>query len=65
MPMRSRRRGTHADPVVLVSGYLLGANWQAVDRYAGILKNVVIAVVAVAVVLFVIVRVRERRSAEP
>jgi len=45
----------------VIAGYLLGANWQVVDDYAGILQNVVIALVAAAIVLFVVVRVRERR----
>jgi membrane protein DedA with SNARE-associated domain len=45
----------------VVSGYLLGANWQAVDRYAGIFQNIVIAAVAIALVLFVAVRLRDRK----
>jgi membrane protein DedA with SNARE-associated domain len=45
----------------VVAGYLLGANWQAVDEYAGIFQYVVIAAVAVVIVLFVAVRVRDRR----
>lgn len=47
--------------VFVVSGYLLGANWQMVDQYAGIVQNVVIAAVAIAIVVFVVKRVRERR----
>src|SRR5687767_10266449 len=47
--------------VFVVAGYLLGANWQAVDRYAGIFQYVVIAAVAIAIVLFVAVRVRDRK----
>jgi membrane protein DedA with SNARE-associated domain len=46
----------------VVAGYLLGANWQVVDDYAGILQNVVIGIVATAIVVFVIVRLRERRK---
>ena len=45
----------------VMAGYLLGANWQAVDDYAGIMQKVVIALVALAILLFVAVRVRERR----
>lgn len=45
----------------VVAGYLLGANWQVVDEYAGIFQKVVIAAVALAIVLFVVVRVRDRR----
>jgi membrane protein DedA with SNARE-associated domain len=44
----------------VVAGYQLGANWQDVDEYAGIFQKVVIAVVALAVVVFVAVRMRER-----
>jgi membrane protein DedA with SNARE-associated domain len=46
--------------VFVVAGYQLGANWQLVNGYAGILQNVVIAAVAIAVVLFVTIRVRDR-----
>lgn len=48
--------------VFVLAGYLLGANWQLVDRYAGILQNVVIAVVAVVILVFVVVRVRDRKK---
>ena len=50
--------------VFVVAGYLLGANWQVVDKYAGILQYVVITAVALAIVLFVAVRVRERRRSK-
>jgi membrane protein DedA with SNARE-associated domain len=46
--------------VFVVAGYLLGANWQVVDKYGGIFQNIVIAVVAFAIVVFVVVRLRER-----
>lgn len=45
----------------VVAGYLLGANWQVVDDYAGIFQKVVIGVIAVAIAVFVAVRVRDRR----
>jgi len=45
----------------VVAGYLLGANWQVVDEYAGVFQKVVIAVVALAIVVFVAVRVRDKR----
>lgn len=48
----------------VVAGYLLGANWQVVDEYAGIFQKVVIGVMAAAVAAFVIVRVRERRRSK-
>jgi membrane protein DedA with SNARE-associated domain len=48
----------------VVAGYLLGANWQVVDKYAGLFQTVVIAAVALAIVLFVAVRVRDRRRSK-
>jgi len=45
--------------VFVVSGYLLGDNWQVVDEYGGVFQKVVIGVVAVAVVTFVAVRIRD------
>ena len=48
----------------VVAGYLLGANWQVVDEYAGVFQKVVIGVVALAIVVFVVVRVREKRRSK-
>jgi membrane protein DedA with SNARE-associated domain len=48
----------------VMAGYLLGANWQVVDEYAGIFQNVVIAAIAIAIVLFVAVRVRDRKRSK-
>jgi membrane protein DedA with SNARE-associated domain len=45
----------------VMAGYLLGTNWQVVDEYAGVFQTVVIGIVAVAIVVFVVVRLRERR----
>ncbi len=45
----------------VVAGYLLGANWQVVDEYAGIFQKIVIGGIAVAIVVFVVVRVRDRK----
>ncbi len=52
--------------VFVLAGYYLGENWSVVEGYAGILSNVVIVVVALAVVWFVVSRVRRRprRAAE-
>jgi membrane protein DedA with SNARE-associated domain len=47
--------------VFVMAGYLLGANWQVVDEYAGVFQKIVIGLVAVAITVFVVVRVRERR----
>jgi membrane protein DedA with SNARE-associated domain len=48
----------------VIAGYLLGANWQVVDEYAGIFQKVVIGVMAIAITVFVVVRVRERRKSK-
>ena len=48
----------------VVAGYLLGANWQVVDQYAGIFQKVVIGAIALAIVVFVVVRVRDRRRSK-
>ncbi|MGB3437280.1 MAG: DedA family protein [Actinophytocola sp.] len=48
----------------VVAGYLLGANWQVVDEYAGIFQKVVIAAIALAIVVFIVVRVREKKKDE-
>ena len=50
--------------VFVVAGYLLGANWQVVDEYAGIFQKVVIVAVALAIVLFVVIRVRDRKRSK-
>ena len=42
----------------VMSGFLLGESWHIVERYADILQYLVIAVAAVAVVWFVVVRLR-------
>ena len=50
------------------AGYLLGENWGVVERYAGIFSKAVLAVVAAAVIAFVVVRARQwwtqRRTSE-
>lgn len=58
--------------VFVLSGLLLGESWHIVERYADILQYVVIAAAAIAVVWFVVVRVRglsaeraARLSADP
>ncbi|HEY0453732.1 DedA family protein [Actinophytocola sp.] len=47
--------------VFVIAGYSLGANWQVVDQYAGLFQDIVIGLVVLAIVVFVVVRVRERR----
>jgi membrane protein DedA with SNARE-associated domain len=45
----------------VVAGYLLGANWQVVDQYANVFQKIVIGLIVLAIVVFVVQRVRERR----
>ncbi|MFC7614092.1 DedA family protein [Actinokineospora soli] len=47
--------------VFVVGGYLLGASWHVLEEYAGWFQWVVFAAVAVAVVVFVVRRVRARK----
>ncbi|MFF0311329.1 DedA family protein [Streptosporangium sp. NPDC004379] len=46
--------------VFVMAGYLLGENWDLVEGYAGVLSKVVLGAVALAAVVFVVVRVRRR-----
>ncbi|MFI8523392.1 DedA family protein [Promicromonospora sukumoe] len=48
--------------IFVVAGYVLGANWHAVDPYASVLQYIVIGAVLVAVVWFLVGRVRRRRA---
>ncbi|HEY7593649.1 MAG TPA: DedA family protein [Actinophytocola sp.] len=45
----------------VVAGYLLGANWQVADQYAGWFQYVVLGLTVLAVAVFVTKRLRERR----
>ena len=45
--------------IFVMAGFLLGENWHVIERYADIFQYIVIAVVIVAVVWFVAVRVRD------
>lgn len=47
--------------VFVTAGYQLGENWQMVEGYAGILQKIVIVSAALALILFVVVRLRSRR----
>ncbi len=46
--------------VFVLAGYALGESWHLVEDYAGFFQYFVIAAVAVAVILFVVSRVREK-----
>jgi membrane protein DedA with SNARE-associated domain len=48
--------------IFVLAGYFLGENWSLVETYVGIGSNVVIALVAAAVLIFVGVRLAERRK---
>ncbi|WET80225.1 DedA family protein [Amycolatopsis sp. QT-25] len=45
----------------VLAGYGLGESWHLVEKYAGFFQYFVLAAVAVAVVLFVVTRLREKR----
>jgi hypothetical protein len=49
----------------VLAGYFLGENWHIVEGYAGILSKVVLAAIAIAVVVFVVRRIRGRRKVAP
>lgn len=47
--------------IFVLAGYYLGANWHIVEEYAGVFQKIVIAVVVLAVVAWIIIRVRQLR----
>ncbi|WP_158881398.1 DedA family protein [Amycolatopsis anabasis] len=48
--------------VFIVAGYALGENWRLVEKYADVFQKLVIGLVALAIVLFVVTRLRDRRK---
>ncbi|MEU7745581.1 DedA family protein [Nonomuraea sp. NPDC049158] len=48
--------------VFVLAGYYLGENWSLVESYVGVGTNVVIGIVVLAVLVFIGVRVAERRK---
>jgi len=50
--------------VLVMAGYWLGNQWEAVETYVGILSKVVLVLVVVALVLYVAVRLRGRNRAQ-
>lgn len=47
--------------IFVLAGFYLGTNWHIVEDYAGIFQKIVIAVVIIAVVAWIIIRVRQMR----
>ncbi|WP_258345251.1 DedA family protein [Saccharopolyspora gregorii] len=45
----------------VVAGYLLGENWYLVEEYAGIASKIVVGAVVVALIYFVVARLRRDR----
>lgn len=53
--------------IFVVAGYVLGENWEIVDEYAGVVQNLVIAIVLISVIVFIVRRVlvlKRRRAGE-
>ncbi|MFI6317074.1 DedA family protein [Nonomuraea sp. NPDC050556] len=48
--------------IFVMAGYFLGENWALVEGYVGVGTNVVIGLVVLAIVVFVVVRLVERRG---
>ncbi|MEV4567972.1 DedA family protein [Nonomuraea sp. NPDC049419] len=46
----------------VMAGYLLGEQWELVEAYVGVGTNVVIAIVVLAILVFIGVRLAERRK---
>lgn len=47
--------------IFVLAGFYLGANWHIVEQYAGVFQKIVIALVIVAVVVWIFLRVRQMR----
>lgn len=45
----------------VLAGYLLGENWHLVEQYAGVFSKAVVAAVLLAIVYFVVNRIRQNR----
>ncbi|SNT11258.1 membrane protein DedA, SNARE-associated domain [Streptosporangium subroseum] len=46
----------------VMAGYMLGENWSLVENYMGIVSKVVLGIVVLAVVAFVVIRLRDQRK---
>jgi membrane protein DedA with SNARE-associated domain len=48
--------------MLISAGYMLGEQWDLVEKYVGVFQNIVILAVVLGVAYFVIVRVKKRRK---
>jgi membrane protein DedA with SNARE-associated domain len=48
--------------IFVLAGFYLGENWHVVENYADVFQKIVIAVVAVAIVVWVLARIVKRRN---
>jgi membrane protein DedA with SNARE-associated domain len=48
--------------ILVMAGYWLGDQWDTVETYVGVLSKVVLVLVAAALVLYLVIRVRSRNS---
>ncbi|MGC5016016.1 DedA family protein [Streptosporangium sp. DT93] len=46
----------------VMAGFLLGEQWELVERYMGVVSKAVLGIVILAVVVFVVVRLSDRRK---
>ncbi|MEU4410402.1 DedA family protein [Streptosporangium sp. NPDC023963] len=46
----------------VMAGYLLGEQWDLVERYMGVVSKAVLGIVILAVVVFIVVRLSDRRK---
>jgi membrane protein DedA with SNARE-associated domain len=46
----------------VMAGYLLGEQWELVERYMGVVSKAVLGIVVLAVVIFIVVRLSDRRK---
>ncbi|WP_394613408.1 DedA family protein [Lentzea sp. JNUCC 0626] len=47
---------------LILAGYLLGDNWHLVEQYVGLASKVVLALAAVAAIIFITTRLTKRRA---
>ncbi|MBO4256229.1 DedA family protein [Streptomyces griseorubiginosus] len=50
--------------VLVLAGYWLGDQWDLVETYVGVISKVVLVLVAAALALYIVVRLRSRGSAQ-